>query len=71
MRVPHRDDPRDPWTDEDIGPLYMPRHAEAPYLEVDVDDAVEWSGLLGPDGEEIPPPDPIPFGFQPSAKEVD
>lgn len=63
MRVPHRDDPRDPWTADEVTELYRLISAEAPWPEVD-DTKPQPSRLLGPDGRPLPPPDPIPFGFR-------
>lgn len=66
MRAPGRPDYADPWTEDEIGPLYADTPAGAPtWIEADVTDPPEPSGLLAPDGQPLPAPEPVPFGFQP------
>lgn len=67
MRVPHRDDPREPWTDDEIPKLYAATPAEPAWPEVDLPEPelVDVVCLLGPDGLPLPPSAPLLFGFQP------
>jgi hypothetical protein len=50
LRLPHREDPRDPWGED----LYRPSPAEAmASIEVEVSHNPIVAELLGPDGEVI------------------
>lgn len=70
MRIPHRDDPRDPWPDDEVPKLYRPSPAEPAWPDVDLPDDIfeDQPTLLGPNGQPLPPHDPMPFGFQPTAR---
>lgn len=52
-RIPHRDNPGDPWTGEEWDRLYEPRHAHPTAPDLTVMDNPVTAELLGPKGEPI------------------
>ena len=50
MRAPFRNDPRDPWDDDEIGAYYRNGHGDTGWPQADVD---------------LDRTPPFPFGFQP------
>lgn len=64
-RMPHRDDPRDPWSNDEVSPLYAPTIDEPHVPEVDVTDNPVVHELLDADGNVIRQwTERPPFGFQ-------
>ena len=64
-RIPHRDDPREPWTDEDISPLYIPSRDVPNAPEFTVTENPVVAELLDADGNVIRQwTERPPFGFQ-------
>lgn len=63
-RMPHRQDPRDPWTEHETTSHYLHRPAEPGWPDLWETDPPEPSGLLGPNGAPLPGPERAPFGFQ-------
>lgn len=53
VKIPHRDDPNDPYTDDEWNRLYRPTPADAAWPEAQVTDNPITHVLLGPTGAPI------------------